>query len=333
MNRFEIIAPSDLPGASRLLAQRGSIALAGGIDIIDLLNQEIIEPRALINLKALSGMDAIQSDGAAGLRIGALVKLHQVANSHEVRERYAAIAEAAGTAATPQIRNLATIAGNLLQRPRCWYFRNPEIVCLKKGGHTCYALNGLNRYHAILGGGPSFIVHPSNLAPALIAFDATVRIAGPDGKRSLVLDQFFTLPSMDATRENVLGTGEIIIDVIVPPPAASAGSAYLEVREKQSFDWPLVSAAAVLETGSSSNEVRRARVVLGAVAPVPWRSREAEHALIGAVLNRTRAESAAEQALKGARPLPHNAYKVAIARALVRRSVLHAGRVEEACDG
>jgi xanthine dehydrogenase YagS FAD-binding subunit len=333
MNSFEILKPANLDSAMRLLARPHHAALAGGVDLLDLLKQRIEEPRALVDLNEIAELQGIERTADGGLRLGALARLGDVAAHPWVRELFAAIAEAAGEAATPQIRNLATVGGNLLQRPRCWYFRNPEIVCLKKGGHTCYALNGLNRYHAILGGGPSFIVHPSNLAPALIAFDATVRIAGPDGKRSLVLDQFFTLPSMDATRENVLGTGEIIIDVIVPPPAASAGSAYLEVREKQSFDWPLVSAAAVLETGSSSNEVRRARVVLGAVAPVPWRSREAEHALIGAVLNRTRAESAAEQALKGARPLPHNAYKVAIARALVRRSVLHAGRVEEACDG
>jgi xanthine dehydrogenase YagS FAD-binding subunit len=329
MNRFAIVKPANLDSAMRLLARPHHAALAGGVDLLDLLKQRIEEPRTLVDLNEIAELQGIERTAEGGLRLGTLARLGDVAAHPWVRERFAAIAEAAGEAATPQIRNLGTVGGNLLQRPRCWYFRNPEIVCLKKGGHTCYALNGLNRYHAILGGGPSFIVHPSNLAPALIAFDAVVRIAGPGGERRLALGQFFTPPSADATRENVLGAGEIMIDMVVPPPAASAGSAYLEVREKQSFDWPLVSAAAVLETGPASKEIRRARVVLGAVAPVPWRSPEAEQALIGVVLDRTRAESAAEQALKDARPLSHNAYKVPIARAVVRRSVLRAGRVEE----
>jgi xanthine dehydrogenase YagS FAD-binding subunit len=264
-----------------------------------------------------------------GLRLGALARLSEVAAHPAVRARYAALAEAAAEAATPQIRNLGTVGGNLLQRPRCWYFRNPDIVCLKKGGRACYAVNGLNRYHAILGGGPSFIVHPSNLAPALIAFGASARLSGPGGERKVVLGQFFALPSIDAMRENVLQPGEIVVEVTLPPPAPSAGSAYLEVREKQSFDWPLVSVAAMLVVDPGSKKIHQANVVLGAVAPIPWRSREAEQVLSGAVLDRARAASAAEAALKNARPLPHNAYKVAIARALVRRAVLRAGQVED----
>jgi xanthine dehydrogenase YagS FAD-binding subunit len=327
MNRFEVITPSDLPGASRLLAQRGNVALAGGVDTIDLLKQEIIEPRALINLKGLSGMDSIQSDGGAGLRIGALVKLHQVANSTEVRERYAAIAEAAGTTATPQIRNLATVAGNLLQRPRCWYFRHPEVDCLKKGGLKCYAAEGLNRYHAILGGGPSYIVHPSNLAPALIAFGAKARVFGPKGDHEIDLEQFFVLPQADVLRENVLQPGEIITQIIVPVPPRGANSVYLEAREKQSFDWPLVSVAAVVE--SAANRVRRALIVLGAVAPIPWRVPEAENVLAGATLDSAVAAHAADVALSGAKPLADNGYKVPIAKALVRRAILQAVGVQQ----
>jgi xanthine dehydrogenase YagS FAD-binding subunit len=323
MNRFEVITPSDLPGASRLLTRRGNIALAGGIDTVDLLKQEIIEPRALINLKGLSGMDAIQSDGAAGLRIGALVKLHQVADSAEIRARYTGLAEAAGTAATPQIRNVATVAGNLLQRPRCWYFRHPEVDCLKKGGLKCYAAEGLNRYHAILGGGPSYIVHPSNLAPALIAFGARVSVFGPKGIYEIDLEQFFVLPRTDVLRENKLQPGEIITQIIVPAPHSNTKSTYLEAREKQSFDWPLVSVAAVVE--SEGNRVRAARIVMGAVAPIPWRVPEAEKVLAGATLDSAAAARTAEVALKGAKPLADNAYKVPIAKALVRRAVLQAG--------
>src|SRR5229473_2078614 len=245
MNRFEVLTPVDLAHASRLLAERGRVALAGGVDLVDLMKQNVVAPESLVNLKGLPGMDAIEPAADGGLKIGALGKLHDVANNATVRQRYEAIAMAAEEAATPQIRNLATVGGNLLQRPRCWYFRNQDIQCLKKGGNKCYAVGGLNRYHAILGGGPSFIVHPSNLAPALIAFGASVRLSGPGGERRVALDQFFALPSIDAMRENVLQPGEIVVEVTVPPPAPSADSAYLEVREKQSFDWPLVSVAAM----------------------------------------------------------------------------------------
>jgi len=327
MNRFEVITPSDLPGASRLLTQRGNIALAGGVDTVDLLKQEIIEPHALINLKGLSGMDGIQSDAAAGLRIGALAKLHQIADSAEIRGRYAAIAEAAGTAATPQIRNLATVAGNLLQRPRCWYFRHPEVDCLKKGGLKCYAAEGLNRYHAILGGGPSYIVHPSNLAPALIAFSAKAKVFGPKGDHEIDLEQFFVLPQADVLRENILQPGEIITQIIVPTPPPGTNSVYLEAREKQSFDWPLVSVAVVVE--SAQNRVRRALIVMGAVAPIPWRVPDAEKVLAGAKLDPAVAAHAADVALNGAKPLADNGYKVPIAKALVRRAILQAGGVQQ----
>jgi xanthine dehydrogenase YagS FAD-binding subunit len=204
MNRFEIVTPADLPAAVRLLAQPGHMALAGGVDTLDLLKQQIVAPRTLVDLSALKELQGIDAARDGGLRLGALARLDEVAGHPMVRARFVALAEAAGEAATPQIRNLGTVGGNLLQRPRCWYFRNPDIVCLKKGGHICYAISGLNRYHAILGGGPSFIVHPSNLAPALIAFGASVRITGPGGERKIVLDQLFALPSVDATRENVL---------------------------------------------------------------------------------------------------------------------------------
>jgi xanthine dehydrogenase YagS FAD-binding subunit len=331
MNRFQVTTPSDLPGASRLLGQPGNIALAGGVDTVDLLKQEIIEPRALINLKGLGGMDAIQLDRATGLRIGALVKLDQVANSKEVRGRYAAIAQAASTAATPQIRNLATVAGNLLQRPRCWYFRHPEVDCLKKGGLKCYAAEGLNRYHAILGGGPSYIVHPSNLAPALIAFGARVRVFGPKGDHEIELEHFFVLPQTDVLRENLLQPDEIITEIIVPAPSQGTDSIYLEAREKQSFDWPLVSVAAAVE--SAAGRVLKARIVMGAVAPIPWRVPDAEKVLAGATLDSAIAGRAADAALKGAKPLADNGYKVPIAKTLVRRAILQAGSVQQNGQG
>ncbi len=247
MNRFEVITPADLASASRLLAEDGNVAFAGGVDVVDLSKQNIVSPAALVNLKGLKELGGIEVRPSGDLRLGATVKLSEVAEHPAIRAKFTAIAEAAGEAATPQIRNLGTVGGNILQRPRCWYFRNPDVNCLKKGGDTCYSIGGLNRYHAILGGGPSFIVHPSNLAPALIAMRASATIVGPAGQRSVELEKFFTLPTVDPKRENSLKPGEIITEVIVPAPSAGMRSHYLEAREKQSFDWPLVSVAIVLD--------------------------------------------------------------------------------------
>jgi xanthine dehydrogenase YagS FAD-binding subunit len=328
MNRFDILTPSDLAHAGKLLTDRNHAALAGGVDLIDLLKQNIVAPGGLVNLKGLRWMDTIESDGRGGVRIGALVKLHQVGTDPVLRDRYAAVADSAAQAATPQVRNLATVGGNLLQRPRCWYFRNPDVNCLKKGGDRCYALGGLNRYHAILGGGPSFIVHPSNLAPALVAFGASVKLVGPGGERTIELERFFTLPETDPGRENMLNAGEVLVEVTIPAPAPGARSVYIEAREKQSFDWPLVSVAAIV-VSNNAHLVREVRVVLGAVAPIPWRSHEAEAAVRGAHLDHGVAVRAAEAALKPAAPLSDNGYKVPIAKALVRRAILRAGGIEE----
>ena len=312
MNRFEVITPADVASASRLLAEDGNVAFAGGVDVVDLSKQNIVSPTALVNLKGLKELAGLEVRPSGDLRLGATVKLSEVAEHPAIRAKFTAIAEAAGEAATPQIRNLGTVGGNILQRPRCWYFRNPDVNCLKKGGDTCYSIGGLNRYHAILGGGPSFIVHPSNLAPALIAMRASATIVGPAGQRSIELEKFFTLPTVDAKRENSLKPGEIITEVIVPAPSAGVRSHYLEAREKQSFDWPLVSVAIVLDRAPGANSVRDARVVMGAVAPVPWRSQEAE------------------AALKDAQPMSDNAYKVVIAKVIVRRAIMHAAGLEAA---
>ena len=256
------------------------------------------------------------------------MKLHALATHPLVRAKYAALADSANEAATPQIRNLATVGGNLLQRPRCWYFRHPDVHCLKKGGDRCYAVGGLNRYHAILGGGPSFIVHPSNLAPALIALGASVQQVGPVGARSIELEQFFTLPKIDPARENVLQADEVITQIVVPPQPVNSRSAYLEAREKQSFDWPLVSVA-VIVTIDHLRVARAARIVMGAVAPIPWRTPQAEQVIIGSRVNYELATRAADVALSGAAPLSENGYKVPIAKALVRRTILRAAGIAE----
>jgi xanthine dehydrogenase YagS FAD-binding subunit len=330
MNRFEVITPADVASASRLLAQNDHAALAGGVDVVDLAKQNIAAPAVLVNLKGLNALGGIDVRSSGDLRLGATAKLSEVAEHPAIRAKFTALADAAGEAATPQIRNLGTVGGNILQRPRCWYFRNPDVNCLKKGGDKCYSIGGLNRYHAILGGGPSYIVHPSNLAPALIAFRASAKIVGPGGERIVELEKFFALPTVDPKRENLLKPGEIITEVIVPAPSASARSVYLEAREKQSFDWPLVSVAIVIDRTTGSKSIRDARVVMGAVAPIPWRSPEAETVLKRAPLDESLARAAAEAALKDAQPMSDNAYKIVIAKVIVRRAIMRAAGLEAA---
>src|ERR1700757_4625532 len=197
MNRFEVVAPADLANAARLLGEDGHAALAGGVDVLDLAKQNISTPNVLVNLKGLKELSGIDLRPSGELRLGATAKLSEVAENPQVRAKFAAIAQAAGEAATAQNRNLGTVGGNIMQRPRCWYFRNPDVNCLKKGGDKCYAIGGLNRYHSILGGGPSYIVHPSNLAPALVAFRASAKIVGATGERLVELEKFFALPTVD----------------------------------------------------------------------------------------------------------------------------------------
>ena len=327
MNRFEIITPRDLNDAAQLLASGDRVAIAGGVDLVDLMKQDIVAPASIVNLKNLEELRGIDIKRDGSLRLGALAKLADVAAKPEIVKHFTAISDAAGEAATPQIRNLGTVGGNLLQRPRCWYFRNPNAHCLKKGGDTCFSIGGQNRYHAIFGAGPSFIVHPSNLAPALIALNASIKLVRAGGARTVPLENFFTLPTVDPKRENDLKPGEILSEVIVPSPPAASKSVYLELREKQSFDWPLVSVAAALSM--SGKNVRSSRIVMGAVAPVPWRTQNAEKMLAGQRLDESRARAAADAALRDAQPMSDNAYKVAIAKVLMRRAILRAGGIEE----
>jgi len=329
MNSFELITPTSLAHASTLLKDGGRIAIAGGVDVVDLLKLNLIAPAAIVDLGGLKELQGIQPRPDGGLRIGALTRLAEVGEHPQIRERFTAVSMAASEVATPQIRNLGTIGGNLLQRPRCWYFRNPDIQCLKKGGERCYALGGLNRYHSILGGGPSFIVHPSSLAPALIALGGSARIVGPQGERTVALEKFFALPAANPAVENTLKPGEVIVEINLPAPPRGARSVYLEVREKQSFDWALVSVAAMLAMGPGST-AQDARIVMGAVAPIPWRSPEAEAILKGGALDRKRADLAAEAALKQAQPMSDNAYKVTIAKVLIRRATLRGAGIEAA---
>ncbi len=324
MKAFTYHQPKSVADAVRLLTQGNTMAIAGGQDLLGAMKDGLFEPEHLVNLKNLPGLREIR-ETSAGLQIGALVTLSEIAEHPVIRRDYTCLAESAESVATLQIRNVGTLGGNLCQRPRCWYFRDPHVHCLKKGGDQCYAVRGDNRYHAIISPGPCYIVHPSDCAPALLALGASVTIAGARGTRNVALKNFFQMPDKNLRHENILQPGEVITQVTIPKPKAGTRSTYLKVREKDSFDWALVSAAVVLQM--SGGVCRAAAVVLGGVAPVPYDSAEAAKALVGKAINQQTAESAGKAAVANATPLEMNAYKVPLAEAVVKRAVLSAAGI------
>lgn len=320
MKAFELARPTTVAQARELLSQTPDSALkAGGIDLLDHMKEHLVEPSRVVDLKSVPGLDRISVEADGSLRIGALATLARIAANAGIRRTHPALASACAEAASPQIRNVATIGGNVLQRPRCWYYRLESYKCLKKGGEVCFAVGGENRYHVIFGGGPSYAVHPSNTAIALVALGASFIIEGAKGSRTLPAAEFFVPPAKDPRRENVLEPGELVTEIHVPA-AGGVISAYAEMRERQAFDWPLVAVAAALKLEGGA--VRDARIVLGAVAPIPWRSTRAEQALVGKGLDAASADAAAQAATVGAAPLSDNGYKVGLVQTLVRRTLL-----------
>ena len=321
MQNFSYVNATSIEQVPSLLGRSwdDAVVMAGGTDLLGEMKDFAAVPKRVVNLKSIEGLDYIRQDDAA-LRIGALATLTDVLTSGDVTQDYSALRQAVSVIASPQIRNMATLAGNILQRPRCWYYRSEDFPCLKKGGARCYAVGGVNTYHAIFGSGPSYIVHPSDAAPALMALDATVKIHGPRGGNEVVMDDFFTLPEMNIRRENILRPNEIVTELTIPKPEANSKGMYLKVRERESIDFALVSLAAQMTVVNGTCE--RASLVLGGVAPVPWRAVAAEQYLRGRRITEARAESAAEAAVEDAKPMPNNSYKVEIAKNLVKQAVL-----------
>lgn len=304
--------------------QRGrAVSFAGGgSDLLALVKERVVSPDVIVSLKRIQGFDRVSPEGS-GLAIGGLITLDALGRDPAVRRQYAVLAEAAESVATPQIRNVGTLAGNLCQRPWCWYYRN-GFPCFKAGGNQCFSVAGENQFHAIFGGGPSYIVHPSDTAPALIALDATFRIAGPAGERSVAAADFFVLPRQNASAENVLANDEVLTSVQIPAARAGTRSVYTKVLDREAWTHAVVSAAVVLQMDGSI--CRDARVVLGGVAPIPWRLPEVERALTGQAITEETAAKAGELAIAGARPLAKNAYKLPLTKNLVRRTILDLAR-------
>lgn len=324
MRSFEYVSPTDSKQAVSLLsASWGQTEiLAGGTDLLALMKEDVVTPKRLVNIKEIKDLRGVSPE-SNGLRIGALTLLADLAENGSVRENYPALAEALQEAASPQIRNTATLGGNLCQRPRCWYFRNGFGLLPKDESGKNLVSTGENRYHAILGNeGPAQFVSPSTIVPVLIAYEAQVRIEGPRGMRTLALEKFYLIPKTEGEREHDLKPNEIVTAVTLPH-AGSAKVARYEIRQKAAFDWPLAVAAVALKT--NGNAVQAARVVMGHVAPIPWLSPEAERVLAGKSVTAETARAAAEAALEKANPLSQNAYKVQLARVAVRRAIMKAG--------
>jgi xanthine dehydrogenase YagS FAD-binding subunit len=332
MRPFEYAAPATLREAIRLLdVEGGAELLAGGTDLLSLMKNDVVRPARLVNLKSVAGPAAGGLRGirtsAEGTRIGALVTLDQIATDPAaagMRERFPALVTAAMGVTSPQIRTMGTVGGDLCQRPRCWYYRNGYGLLARDAQGRALVPSGDNRYHAILGNqGPAYFVHPSSLAPALIALDASVTIAGGSGNRTVRLAEFFRTPQTDTERENVLRAGEILTEVLIPAATGWQNAAY-EVRQREALDWPLAAAAVAVQL--SGGRVAAARIVMGHVAPVPWPAVEAARWLEGKPLDEATAAEAGNMAVRGARPLPMNKYKVQLARVSVKRALLAAAK-------
>lgn len=322
MKAFAYVSPTTAKEAIAALKSGGIVRpLGGGQDILARMKDYIEDADTLVSVK--QALESTVTPVAGGLRIGAAMTINALSTNAQVIRMYPALAEAAAKVGSPQIRHQGTVGGNLNQRPRCWYFRQEEFVCFKKGGNRCFSVDGENQYHSIFGNeGPSKIVHSSSLAVPCVAYGARFVIAGPNGEREVPAAEYFTLPTMqNVKKENILGDDELLTHVVLPAPGRIKSGHY-EVRFKESRDWPMAFATVVVTT--KGGVVDSARVVLGAVAPTPWRSEAAERALVGKPLNAASAAAAAEAAVAGAKPMSQNAYKIQITKTAVTRAILDA---------
>jgi xanthine dehydrogenase YagS FAD-binding subunit len=320
MKNFQWTEPQTIEQALALLARVDgkAVLMAGGTDLLTEIKEGVVEPDLVIDLRTIPGLASIEKD-EKGIRIGALATVAGIAADGQIKQEFPGLSEAAGTLATPQIRNIGTLGGNLCQRPRCWYYRDVQAVCRKKGGSQCFAARGRNKYHAIFGGGICHIVYPSDLAPMLIALDSQVTISSPRGDRTIPLGEFYALPAKNVRRENVLAADEIVREVRIPPVKKGTRSTYVKLKERETWDFALVSAA--VRGTASAGGLEDVAIVLGGVAPIPWRLGKTEAALKGKTLSEPQLKAALSADLQEARPLEENAYKVELVKAAVNRAL------------
>jgi len=317
-NNFAYMKAGSLAEAIKALSTKGAKIYAGGTDLLGCARDEIVPVEKVVSISGLKELKGVSARPDGGVRIGALATLAEIASNPSIAEKYTVLAQAAAAVGSPQIREQGTIGGNLCQRPRCWYFRS-DVTCLKKGGSTCYAMKGENQYHAVLGGGPCFFVHPSDVGSALVALQAQLMISGAAGSKAVSVENFFVSPKKVVDKENILLSNEVVTDILLPSVTGKVKSSYRKVRARGSWDFALTSVAAFLRF--ENDTVQSARIILGGVAPYPWRVSAAEKLLAGKRLDNTLIASVADAAVAGAMPLRDNAYKVAMIKGAVEESL------------
>jgi xanthine dehydrogenase YagS FAD-binding subunit len=322
MERFEYASPSTVKDATALLGATWNDAqiLAGGTDLISMMKDFVASPKRVVNIKGISELHGI-SKTATGVRIGAAVTFDDLSSHPLIRGEFPSLITAAFGVASPQIRNMGTIGGDLCQRPRCWYFRGGHGLLAMQDGKSLVP-NGENKYHAIFGANPAYFVSASSFGPALAALGAHVKIASPSGVRTVAVEKFFLIPKTGSDREIDLHPNEIVTEILIPSSAVAMKNATYEIREKQALDWPLATASVALKM--SGGKVVSARIVMGHVAPIPWVAAAAELSLTGKSVDEASAEKAGEDAVEGAQPLSQNGYKVQLAKVAVKRAILAA---------
>jgi xanthine dehydrogenase YagS FAD-binding subunit len=319
MDNFKLAQPQTMDQVTQLPPGKNMHLMAGGTDLLDEIKNEIISPEVVIDLNSIEGLAYIKNTDK-GMHIGAMTKVAELADNTQVQQDYPVLQEAALSLATPQLRNVGTVGGNICQRPRCWYYRDPQVKCRKKGGSRCYASKGKNRYHAIFGGGICYIVYPSDLAPALISLDAEVTISTQKGDKSIPLEEFYTLPKINVRSENILKPNELVKEIRIPLPKKGAKSTYFKLKERGTWDFAVVSVA--VNGVISGGVFKDIKIVMGGVAPIPWRLDKAEKLIKGKNATKKTIQDAAKAALADARPLAENAYKTDLAEVIVTNTIL-----------
>ncbi len=315
LKNFSYVNAASLEEAVEQLTTAEARIHAGGTDLLGCLRDEVFDVDRVVSISGLDALLGVRETPEGGLRIGALTPIADVAAHPVIRERFSVLAQAASEVGTPQLRNQGTIGGNVCQKPRCWYYRGP-FDCRRKGGERCFAVGGNSEGHAIFGGMRCHIVHPSDTAPALMALGASATVAGPRGTRGVPMDDFFVLPRNDPTRETVLEQGEIVTELVVPPPGEGLRSSYRKVRGRRSWDFALAGVALAVRM-APNGAVQEARVVFSGVAPVPWRSAPVERVISGEALTGGVVRLAGEVAVESAQPMRDNEYKVRLLRGIL----------------
>ena len=324
MDSFKYHNPTTREQAAFLLTStpRAHI-VSGSTDLLGEMKQDVVHPESLVSLADVDGLRDVQNNGDVWI-LGSMVTLSDIVSNEYLISSFPALVKAAASVATPQIRSIGTLGGNLCQRPRCWYYRNPLFDCLKKGGYKCFAVGGLDKYHSVIGGERCWIVHPSDIAVALTALDAKVKIFGPAGSKTIEIDDFFAGPEIDIHRENILGEGEFVSYIEINCEEESSSSTFLKFKERQSMDFALASAAVSISL--TGRKIHRVGVALGGIAPIPWRLPEIEEYMLGMTIEDAKRSdrllSKVDSSLRDAKPMSeNNAYKIDLAISYLKRAL------------